>query len=425
MFGKHKSEVLVAGAGPVGLLTAILLEERGIDVEIVDSETGTTAHSYAAALHPYSLRLLEDAGLLNDLLEEGVQVRTIGLYDRTGRRALMSLGELPVQFPFALVVPQCELEQVLERRLEALGTHVRWGHRLEKLDKVDGRVTAQIDRLENDSMGYVVARSGRVVAGEPTFEASFVVGADGHRSRVRRALGIEQQLVGTPETYAVFEFEAAGLPADEVRVVLGERTRDVLWPLPGGRWRWSFQLEGGPDISLEERRKNRDWYERPEAAFREPAAQLAALVRQRAPWFEAKVTSLPWATIVPFGQRLTNQFGQGMGWLAGDAAHLAGPVGVHSMNVGLSEAHELAWRLSGIVRQVGAGSQLEEFDRRRRAEWRFLLGLEGGLVANGAEPWVAQNASRLLPCVPSTGIELDALVGQLGLKTSGNPIELH
>ncbi len=423
MFGRHKCETLVAGAGPVGLLTAVLLRERGVEVEVVDQETGTAGHSYAALLHPYSLHLLDDAGLVNDLIAKGVRVRTIGLFDRAGAHAQMSFDGLPAEFPFGLVVPQSELERVLERRIEELGLRVRWSHRLEAFE-MNGQVTAHVSRLESDTLGYIVQRTGRVVAGEPTFDASFVVGADGHRSRVRRALGLEVETAGPQETYAVFEFEATGLPADEMRVVLGERTRDVLLPMPEGRYRFSFQLEGR-ELSLDDRRKSRDWYDRPESAFADPTAELAKLVHERAPWCEGRLGKLHWAALVPFGRRLASRYGQGRGWLAGDAAHLTGPVGVQSMNVGLSEAHELAWRLSGILRHHADSAQLAELDRRRRAEWRFLLGLEGGLESDGAETWVAGNAPRLLTCLPATGVELDHLVGQIGLKSRGNPSELH
>ena len=80
MFGKKKPEVLVVGAGPVGLFTAPQLARRGIRVEIIDKDWRTGAHSYALALHPSSLRLFQDVGLLGEILDESYLVKTIGIY---------------------------------------------------------------------------------------------------------------------------------------------------------------------------------------------------------------------------------------------------------------------------------------------------------------------------------------------------------
>ena len=94
MFGRKKPEVLVVGAGPVGLFTALSLARRGVPVQIVDKEWRTAAHAYALALHAGSLRLLKDLGLLDAVLEQAYPVRSIGLYDGAERRA--ELGPLDV-----------------------------------------------------------------------------------------------------------------------------------------------------------------------------------------------------------------------------------------------------------------------------------------------------------------------------------------
>ena len=117
MFGKKKPEVLIAGAGPVGLFTALCLAQRDIAVQVVDEEWRPAAHSYALALHPGSLRLLDGVGLLQDVLEKAYRVRTVGLYDREKRRAEMRLPQLDGSFPFACVLRQDRLEALLELQL--------------------------------------------------------------------------------------------------------------------------------------------------------------------------------------------------------------------------------------------------------------------------------------------------------------------
>ena len=90
MKGKHETEVLIVGAGPVGLFTALLLAEHGVRVQIVDEQWRTGAHSYALALHPHSLKLLEQVGLAAAVLEHGYRVRSVALSDGAERR-----GDLP------------------------------------------------------------------------------------------------------------------------------------------------------------------------------------------------------------------------------------------------------------------------------------------------------------------------------------------
>jgi 2-polyprenyl-6-methoxyphenol hydroxylase-like FAD-dependent oxidoreductase len=143
--------------------------------------------------------------------------------------------------------------------------------------------------------------------------------------------------------------------------------------------------------------------------------RLLELLRERAPWFDAEVGEIRWSLVVRFEARLASRFGRGRAWLAGDSGHVTGPVGVQSMNVGLREGADLAERLAAI-RGGGSAELLEEYGRERTAEWRALLGFDGPPAARaGTDPWVAQNAARILPCLPASGEALRELAGRLGL----------
>jgi 2-polyprenyl-6-methoxyphenol hydroxylase-like FAD-dependent oxidoreductase len=143
------------------------------------------------------------------------------------------------------------------------------------------------------------------------------------------------------------------------------------------------------------------------------------LIAERAPWCRARPTRIYWSTLGLFERRLTRSFGKGRVWLAGDAAHQAGPVGVHSMNSGLVEARELAARISRIKHAAGAPSLLEEFAAETREAWQGLLGAGHAVRAlPGADPWVRQAAARIAACIPASGDDLEALLGQVGLTTA-------
>ena len=140
------------------------------------------------------------------------------------------------------------------------------------------------------------------------------------------------------------------------------------------------------------------------------------VAKQRAPWFAWGVKEITWCTEVVFEQRVAKQFGREHGWLAGDAAHQTGPVGVQSMNVGMSEAATLAGTLRRILRDKAPLSLLEACNREWQEEWRRLLGLAGGpKPRKEASSWVRERCGRILACLPASHQDLTRLAGQLGL----------
>ncbi|MHC4860575.1 MAG: FAD-dependent oxidoreductase [Planctomycetota bacterium] len=419
MSGKTDTDVLVVGAGPVGLFAAHELVRRELDVRIVDQEWRTAAHSYALALHPRSLDLLDEAGLAKHAIENGCRIETIAFYEGAQRRAELKLSELPTEHPFLISMPQDALEGALERSLLQRRSKVRWNHRLSRLSASETATTAVVERRGKVSGGYAAAKTEWVVEKVETVASGFVVGADGHRSTVRRESGIDYEQLGERQLFAVFELESSFGVVDEMRVVLTDDTTNVLWPLPGGRFRWSFQLPA-PESEAPDRRKSRLSVEIGERSFRGlTTQQLEGLIRERAPWFDADIREVKWALVVPFAPGMASRFGGGRAWLAGDSAHFLSPVGVQSMNVGLREAHELARRIAEIVKRDASLDLLEEYGREQVAEWRGLLMLEGGFEPGpDADPWVASHAERILPCIPASGPELKHLAEQIGLKST-------
>jgi 2-polyprenyl-6-methoxyphenol hydroxylase-like FAD-dependent oxidoreductase len=147
--------------------------------------------------------------------------------------------------------------------------------------------------------------------------------------------------------------------------------------------------------------------------------RLEQLIAARAPWCMARPTQIYWSTLGLFERRLTQSFGEGGVWLAGDAAHQAAPVGVHSMNSGLVEARELAARISRIQRAGGTPSLLQEFASETHEAWQWLLGNGQAVRAlPGADPWVRQFGARMLACIPASGDDLEPLLKQIGLTAA-------
>ncbi|HVH29858.1 MAG TPA: FAD-dependent monooxygenase [Vicinamibacterales bacterium] len=400
LFHHPDPEVLVVGAGPVGLVAALFLQQHGVRVEIIDMHQRTTQHSYALAIHPRTLRILDEAGLSEALIAAGRKLTKVAYYEGRERHAEIDYSALASEHPYLLVVRQSLLERAAEEALRRKKLKVLWGHRLQALTVDGGPLRAEVVQLDQVATGYPVARNEWVVVRSETIRPAYVIGADGYDSAVRRMSGIELEEHGAAQIVSVYEIEATGeLPA-EVRVILDPDLTSVYWPLEEGRCRWGFQIRDASEHSASVER-------------------LEQLIAARAPWFTARPTQIYWSTLGLFDRRLTRNFGKGGVWLAGDAAHQASPVGVHSMNSGLVEARELAARITRVQRAEGAASLLEDFATETHEAWQRLLGASREVRAlPGADSWVRQTAARILPCIPASGEDLEALLKQIGLTSS-------
>jgi 2-polyprenyl-6-methoxyphenol hydroxylase-like FAD-dependent oxidoreductase len=413
-----RTEVLVVGAGPVGLLTAVLLAETGVAVQIIDREDRTTARSYACALHPRTLKLLGRLGLAEQIIAQGRRIPTVAFYDGAARRAEIKLSELGGEFPFLLVLPQSVLEEVLEQRLrQKAGAKVKWNHRLDRFQTGEDGVVATVEKLAGTAMGYIVPHWETMVQSVISIRARFMVGADGHNSMVRQRLNLEYEKLGAPQSFVTCEFASDTEIEPEVRVVLDDTSTNVLWPLPDHEFRWTFQLvhaEGPHDFPEKDRRAMPSIDQALNERIREG---LERLINRRAPWFSAKIGAISWCKHVAFEARLARQFGEGRCWLAGDAAHQTGPVGVQSLNVGLCDAAALAEALAKVIREEAPRDILKAYSAAQRDQWGQLLGPAGGIWAGSeTDAWVRERCARILPCLPASGNDLARLAGQLRLE---------
>jgi 2-polyprenyl-6-methoxyphenol hydroxylase-like FAD-dependent oxidoreductase len=399
MFSHPDPEVLVVGAGPVGLVAALFLQQYGVRVEIIDMHQRTTQHSYALAIHPRTLRVLDEAGLSEGLIGAGRKVTKVAYYEGRERRAQIDYSALASMHPYLLVVRQSLLERAAEEALRRNHLKVLWGHRLQALT-VDGATRAEVAKLDQIATGYPIARSEWVVVRSETIRPAYVIGADGYDSAVRRMAGIEMAEHGGAQVFSIYEIEATGELPGEARVMLDPDSTSVYWPLEEGRCRWGFEIQNASEHAA-------------------TMDRLGQLIAARAPWCAARPTQIYWSTLASFDSRLARSLGTGGVWLAGDAAHQAAPVGVHSMNSGLVEARELAARISRIQRGGGTASHLQEFAADTHEAWQRLLGA-GRTVRPlpGADPWVRQAASRILACIPASGEDVEPLLNQIGLTAS-------
>ncbi|HTQ05658.1 MAG TPA: FAD-dependent oxidoreductase [Polyangiaceae bacterium] len=389
-----RTPVVIVGAGPVGLLTALQLKRRGIDSVIIDESEPASARSFAVVLHPRTVAMLANLDLVDPLRWQGQSFRRVAVFAGGERRALL---ELPVDGEHAdgaLTLPQNVLRKALEHALATLGVDVTYGWRLASFEQNADEVHARFVHAKPSS-----GQSQRTVpadAGEFRIASAFLIGADGHQSTVREALGSALVEVGPARAFAFFDVPQPAPSGETAELVLGSRSAAV-YPLHGGSTRYSFELDSPRSEPL-------------------GRAELHTLLDRHVPWHVKSAHGVEWSGVRTFNKALADRFGHGRVWLAGDACHQTSPLGAQSLNVGLREARDLA----SSVAECLDGRHLEHlavgYAEQRRLEWRRLL-------ACGIEPtrgktmpgWADAHLAELIACLPASGDDLDDLLEQLGI----------
>lgn len=422
-----RTDVIVAGAGPVGMFTALCLKRHRVDVEIFDPLPRSSTHSYALALHPESLALFEKFGLMKRVEELAHPMEKIAIH--LGKEQVVAVdlaGISGLDHPFVAVIPQKDLEHILLDALREAGVNVHWSHRIGHIEDAGRRVMATASELEERELGYAIGHSEQFVRKNHGFEAAFLVGADGHDSFVRRHLGIGFPEKGPSRQFAIFEFKGKGTDADTMQVFVNDwGLVSVRWPIATDTWRWSFEVTDDFWAAAGTRRKDPDLIQLINSA-RYPALggeDLQVLIRERAPWCDASVDNLYWRLLIRFEKRLAERFGEGRIWLAGDAAHLTGPVGIQSMNVGLREGFDLAERIAAVIDARTSSQTLEEYNRERIAEWNFLHGATGKFRRHAdTDSRLDAFVDPLRTWLPASGYGLATLARHVGFEVEDLPV---
>ncbi len=419
---QSESDVLIIGGGPVGLTAALCLAQRGVKTQIVDQISPRTPRGHALALHSRTLDLFAELGIARQLLNRGTFVDALAFYDGDERRATVALDALGGSHPYVLAVPQEVLESVLVERLAEIGAGVVWNHRAVEIDlspeEDPSRVEVEMEMLVEEPSGYGVFPVRSALRQPLHTSCSYLIGADGHSSAVRKALALELEEVAPARTFGIVELQCDWQPHNEARVIFHEDSSSALWPLGRGRFRWAFELPGTDEAPPRWRRRIR--VQIGEHTFPHiTREEVDALLAERAPWFEAPISEVYWAASVRFENRLASRFGRDRAWLLGDAAHLTSPLAVRSLNLGLVEARDLSDR---IARALGGEPQEELFaayERERRQEWEAIFALStSAQVANNAEYWLQENAGRMAASIPATGEALQGLAKQVDIVIS-------
>ena len=322
------TDVLVVGAGPVGLTAAIVLTQRGHTVTVVDSQPEGAHTSRAAVVHSRTLELLEPFGVTPDLVTRGVHTPTFAIRDRDALLMAIPFDTLPTPYPYTLMISQADTEALLRKRLENLG----------------GRVVrpATVTVVEQGSDGVVSTFSdGR------RLRSRYLIGADGVHSTIREQAGIAFTGATYPESFVLADVRlSGGVPADEVILYFSPAGLVVLAPLPDGLHRIVATVDDAPAV--------------PAVAF------VQRLLDERGPQSRPVVVDeVLWGSRFRVHHRIADALRSDRVLLAGDAAHVHSPAGGQGMNLGIEDAVAAGECLSRVLRG-DSETLLDDYATQRR-----------------------------------------------------------
>jgi 2-polyprenyl-6-methoxyphenol hydroxylase-like FAD-dependent oxidoreductase len=345
------SDVLVVGAGPVGLTMAAELARHGCRCRIVDRLDAPSGYCKAIGVTPRTLEIWDDMGVAQRMIDAGlwlIGLRTI-VPGQPARDAIVDLSDLPYG---NLGLPQYETERILAEHAQRLGVTIEHGMTVSALRDDGRRVGVKLAHARGDV---------------EEAEFRYVVGCDGAHSAVRRAAGIGfpgeafpmEFMLGdvrvdwdVPRGLAVFAIEPHDdTPPDFV----------VAVPLPGpSRYRVSMIAPPAPNESGggEEHGIMAD---RPGPSLHELQAATDSLLPGK-----PRLSDLRWSSRFRISMRVADKYRVGNLFIAGDAAHIHPPTGGQGMNTGIQDAYNLAWKMALVLRGAANESLLDSYDAERR-----------------------------------------------------------
>jgi 2-polyprenyl-6-methoxyphenol hydroxylase-like FAD-dependent oxidoreductase len=343
------SDVLVVGAGPVGLTMAAELARHGVRCRIVDRLAKPSPYCRAIGVTPRTLEVWDDMGIAREMIDAGLWIdglRSI-IHGYPSNDARLDLSDLPYS---ELGLPQYETERLLARHLGRFGVAVERGASLQAL------------KQDNDGVTVRLERNGK------TEEARFhyVIGCDGAHSAVRHALGIAFEGDAFPMMFMLGDVHIAwdlprGMALRALR--LAEDAAPGMFiaiPLPEpGRYRVSMLAP--PDLS------STGGYDHGiQSEMRGPElGDIQAVADDLVP-AKPRVSDLRWSSMFRISMRLAESYRRGRVFIAGDAAHIHPPTGGQGMNTGIQDAYNLAWKLALVLSGRAPDGLLDSYEAERR-----------------------------------------------------------
>ncbi len=385
-------DVLIAGAGPVGLFLANECARRGMRYRIVEKRSGQSEHSKALAIFPRTMEIFDMAGLVGPFLEKANRVTSVAVKSHERNLALMPFTPHESPYDFIAMVPQNITEQLLAEELGRRGGAIEYETSFVSGVEQDGGVRVTLERKGQHA--EVTAR--------------FVVGCDGAHSAVRHLLNLPFEGGEYRDLFLLADIATNdALPADQLQLCPSEFGPVAIFPMSATRRRvvaTITETEGdAPSLGL-----------------------VQKILEQRAPR-EIEARSLYWSSYFHIHHRHVSRLRVGRFFIAGDAAHIHSPFGGQGMNTGLHDVWNLAWKLDLFLQGRGTEELLDSYSSERLPVIKQVIETTHHMTRVMGSPNKVVQALRdvVIPMVSRLAPFQHAFVqrlSELGVAYRGSPI---
>lgn len=334
-----RTQVIVAGAGPVGTVAAYMLALRGVDVVVLEANDSCEEDMRASTFHSPTIALLDQLGIADRLIQTGLKAPLFQYRIRTTQEVLeFNLAELDdvLEFPFRLQCEQYKLARLLAAELHTQSTaEVHFNNRVTSFEQDESGVTVTTESAD----------------GPRTYHGSYLIAADGAKSSIRRQLGVEFPGFTYRENFLTLSTDTdISTYFDDLCYVNYVSDPDEWFVLLKVPTAWRILVPIGPgesdEYAVSDARKN--------ALFEGLIGTNASITTNH-------------RTIYRVHQRVADKMNHSRVLLAGDSAHLNNPLGGFGMNGGIHDAWNLGEKLTLILKEgAKADELLARYDRQRR-----------------------------------------------------------
>jgi 2-polyprenyl-6-methoxyphenol hydroxylase-like FAD-dependent oxidoreductase len=386
------TEVLIVGAGPVGLFLANECARRNLRWRLIEERSSQSEHSKALAIFPRTLEIFDMAGIVPPFLEKANRVTNVSVMMRDRTLAHMKFEPHESPYSFVAMVPQDVTERLLVEELRRKGGNVEYETKFISAEQDDSGVNATIEyRGESNNV-----------------RAAVVVGCDGAHSTVRHQLNLPFEGAEYQASFLLADVETnTALPADEMQLCPSEFGPVAIFPLNATRRRVVATIDhtegDSPSLDL-----------------------VRTIMAQRAPRAIEALT-LHWSSYFRIHHRQVARLGQGRMFIAGDAAHIHSPFGGQGMNTGLHDIWNLVWKLDFFLKGRGNQGLLDSYSSERLPVIKSVIETTDLLTKLMGTPHKLAQALRdmVIPIVSRLAPFQHAFVqrlSELGIAYHGSPM---
>jgi 2-polyprenyl-6-methoxyphenol hydroxylase-like FAD-dependent oxidoreductase len=348
-------DVIIAGAGPTGLMAALLLQKCGISVRIFDKGEQQAHESRAFALQARSLEILQSIGIADEFIREGLIAPGLKLYVNSNYAAIMpidDIGDTDSPYSFILMLPQSHIEKIMIDALAKLGILVERNSELTTFTQNETGVTVTLNQQAQTN----------------TCSAKYLIGADGAHSTVRSVLGLTFAGSSYPQNFMLADCSIAWpLEYSYIKLFMRKNYLGIYFPIKG--------TSVGRVIAVVPNSGNEQDSAAAGVATTAEPLTLPEVEKtfQQATGMDVKLSDPIWVARYRIHHRSVNKYREGRVFVAGDAAHIHSPAGGQGMNTGLQDAANLAWKIALSVQGHGGNELLDTYNAERWPVGQKLL----------------------------------------------------